>query len=70
MGPPTHLGEALRLYRLTRRFTLRQLSEEIGIAASTLRRIEGGQSFDAATLMRIWTWLLLPDASPRAPGQG
>ena len=54
----TKLGEMLRLYRTVRGFSLRDLSPSIGIGYATLMRIETGQSMDAETLMKLWTWLL------------
>lgn len=54
----TRLGEMLRLYRTVRRLSLRDLAPQIGIASATLMRIETGQGIDAATLLKLWTWLL------------
>ena len=55
---PTRLGEMLRLYRTVNGFTLRELAPSIGIGHATLLRIETGQAFDAATLLKLWTWML------------
>lgn len=52
------LGQMLRLYRTVRDVSLRELAPEIGISYATLLRIELGQAFDAATLLKLWTWLL------------
>ena len=58
-SPP--LGEMLRLYRVTRRLTLRQLAPEIGIGHATLMRIESGKAFDANTMLKLWMWMLQLD---------
>jgi transcriptional regulator with XRE-family HTH domain len=54
----TRLGEMLRLYRTVRGRTLRDVAPAIGISPATLMRIEVGQSFDADTLLKLWTWML------------
>jgi hypothetical protein len=55
----TRLGEMLRLYRTIRHQSLREVAPEIGISVPTLLRIETGQpGLDAATLLKLWTWLL------------
>ncbi len=53
----TRLGEMLRLYRTVRQLSLREIAPDIGISAATLMRIEAGQAYDAATLLKLWTWL-------------
>ena len=55
---PTNLGEMLRLYRTVRNVTLRQMAPAIGTSPATLMRIEHGEAFDAATMLKLWTWLL------------
>jgi DNA-binding XRE family transcriptional regulator len=54
----THLGEMLALYRAARRWTVRDLAPKVGISPATLSRIERGHAMDAATLLRLWSWLL------------
>ncbi len=55
---PTRLGNMLRMSRMMRGLGLRDVAQEIGIGYATLMRIEHGQSFDVATLMKLWNWLL------------
>ena len=57
----TRLGEMLRLYRTVRGKSLREIAPQIGIGHATLLRIETGQAIDAATLLKLWTWLLKPE---------
>lgn len=54
----THFGEMLTLYRVSRHWTVRDIAPQMGISIATLSRIERGQSMDAATLLKIWIWLL------------
>lgn len=54
----TRLGEMLRLYRTVGNRSLRDLAPQIGIGHATLMRIETGEAFDAATLLKLWTWML------------
>jgi DNA-binding XRE family transcriptional regulator len=54
---PTRFGEMLRLYRTVGGQTLRDVAPKVGISAATLMRIETGEAFDVATLMKLWTWL-------------
>ncbi len=56
------LGEILRLYRTVRGLSLRDVAPHIGISSATLMRIETGQAFDAATLMKLWMWMLAAEA--------
>lgn len=57
---PSNFGEMLRLYRSVRGVTLRELAPDIGISHATLLRIECGLAMDAATLLKLWTWMLKP----------
>lgn len=54
----SRLGRVLVLYRATRNIGVRELSTECGVSAATISRIERGHAMDAATLIRLWTWLL------------
>ena len=54
----TRLGEMLRIYRAAKNWTLREVGAAIGITAPTLMRIEQGRQMDAATMLKVWTWLL------------
>lgn len=54
----TRLGAMLKLWRTVHDRTLRDVATEIGIGHATLMRIEHGEAFDAATLLKLWTWLL------------
>ena len=55
---PTRLGQMLRLSRTVAQRDLRSVATEIGTSPATLMRIEHGQAFDAATLFKLWAWLL------------
>jgi hypothetical protein len=63
--PP--LGEMLRLYRVTRRLSLRDLTPQIGISSATLCRIEAGKALDAGTMLKLWTWMLTGHPQPEEP---
>jgi transcriptional regulator with XRE-family HTH domain len=54
----TQFGEMLALYRTARKWTVRDLAPQIGISSATLSRIERGQTMDAETLLKVWTWML------------
>jgi len=58
----TRLGEMFRLYRTVRGTSLRDVAPAIGISPATLMRIETGQAFDADTLLKLWAWMLGPEA--------
>lgn len=57
-GPPTNLGEMVRCYRLVAGMSLRGLSVATGLSAASLMRIEHGYAIDAATLLRLLSWML------------
>lgn len=59
----TRLGEMLRLYRAVRGLSLRDVAPVIGIGHATLMRIEVGESFDVATCLKLWTYLLAEEPS-------
>lgn len=54
----TRLGAMLRLYRTVRGRSLRDVAPAMGISAATLMRVETGQACDAATMLKLWHWLL------------
>jgi Helix-turn-helix domain len=54
----TRFGEMLRLYRTVRGFSLRDVAQTSGIGHATLMRIEHGESFDTATFLALWKWML------------
>lgn len=54
----SRLGNLLVVYRSMRLLDIRTLAKDIGLSAATLSRIERGHAMDAATLIRVWTWLL------------
>ncbi len=54
----SRLGRLLVLYRASRNIGVRELSKSCGIGIATISRIERGHAMDAATLMRLWEWLL------------
>jgi transcriptional regulator with XRE-family HTH domain len=60
----TRLGAMLRLYRAARGIDIREAAKTLGVSAATLSRIERGQTFDAATLLRLWSWLLAAEGGP------
>lgn len=59
------LGNVIRKYRLMMEWDLRRLAHEIGIAPSTLMRIEMGFACDSATLAKILNWLMRPEERKR-----
>ncbi len=63
----TTLGAVLKRWRVNEDLDLRSVAKEIGISAPSLMRIEHGHSFDAATMLKIWMWLLSArsNAAPR-----
>lgn len=52
------LGNIIRKWRIHEEKGIREVSESIGISASTLSRVERGEMPDATTLKRIICWLL------------
>lgn len=67
---PTRLGNMLRLWRTVNNWTLRDVAPGIGIGHATLMRIEAGEAFDAATMLKLWTWLLTaPDEGKASPAR-
>lgn len=61
MTERTHLGAMLALYRAARQWTVRDLAPKVGISIATLSRIERGHAMDAATLLKLWTFMLTED---------
>ena len=59
--PTTRVAEMLRLWRATRRLTVREAAAEIGTSYATLSRIERGHAMDLATWRKLETWLLAED---------
>ena len=55
---PNRFGEMLRLYRVMKGLSLRDVAATTGISSATLMRIEHGQAFDVETLFRLWRWLM------------
>ena len=58
MGMRTHLGTMLVLYRAARGWTVRDLAPKVGISIATLSRIERGHAMDAATMLKVWQWMI------------
>lgn len=58
----TRFGEMLRLYRTVKNKTLRDVAPEMGISHATLQRIEKGEAFDVATLLKLFSWLLVKES--------
>lgn len=56
------LGIILRKWRLMFEADVKDVAREIGISASTLTRIENGSFPDGATLIKLISFLLAPDA--------
>jgi transcriptional regulator with XRE-family HTH domain len=52
------LGRLLVLYRASRGIGVREMAIETSLSAATLSRIERGHAMDAATLLKLWAWLL------------
>ncbi len=55
-----------RSARRMRRLTLRSAATEIGVAPSTLKRIEDGEDCAVSSAMRVLRWL----GNPVRPGDG
>jgi transcriptional regulator with XRE-family HTH domain len=51
----------IRLSRTVSQRSIRDVAREIGTSPATLMRIEHGEAFDVATLMRLLAWLLGED---------
>ncbi len=58
----SNLGGMLLLWRTARRLSLRELAPIIGIGHATLLRIEQGKATDVETFLKLWIWLLAPEA--------
>lgn len=56
--PAGKLGELVRLYRLTKSKTMRDVAEEIGISAPSVMRLEQGRELDAGTFVKVLSWLV------------
>ena len=54
----TNLGRCLQSYRAVTEITIRGLAPKIGFSSATLARIEHGYAMDAASLMKVLTWLM------------
>lgn len=52
------IGAVLRRWRLYREVSLRSLAKEIGLTPSTLSRLETGENIDAASMWKVWQWLM------------
>lgn len=57
-GYSTNLGVMFKRYRAMGDFDLRSLAAWIGIAPATLMRIEHGRAIDAATLLKLLSWMM------------
>lgn len=62
------LGLVLRKWRYAHEMPLRDLAKQMGTSAATLMRIEQGRGCDAATLMKVFNWLMEPEVQGRAGG--
>jgi len=51
------IGKLLQIYRFVCHVNIRDMSKEIGIASSTLSRIENGKDMDGKTMIKIINWL-------------
>jgi hypothetical protein len=60
------LGIVMKKYRLMMELDLRTLSNEIGIGASTLMRLEMGHDPDYRTFKKVLDWL----STASEPGKG
>ncbi|MDE7437459.1 MAG: helix-turn-helix domain-containing protein [Muribaculaceae bacterium] len=49
-----HVGEAIRMARLNKNMTQQQLGELMGVKKAQVSRIENGQSFSLATIIRAF----------------
>lgn len=61
------LGQMLKLHRVSRNKTVRQLADDIGLSPSTVSRIEGGQPMDMDSFRALLDWLLVSELQPTTP---
>jgi ribosome-binding protein aMBF1 (putative translation factor) len=52
------LGLVVKDHRMARELSVRGLAKELGIAPSTLLRVEEGKALDGDSLLRVLLWLL------------
>ena len=52
------LGEMIKAYRQKRDLSLTETAEQIGIAKSTLHRIEVGKDCDLPSLFKLLNWMI------------
>ena len=65
------LGKIIRRWRLSNEFSVRQISQEIGIAPSTLIHMEMGKvPPHSATLIAVMQWLLGENNNGTGEDQG
>ncbi len=67
MKTRTHLGAMLTLYRASRDWTVRDLAPVMGLSIATLSRIERGHAMDAATVLKVWQWLITERVASDGP---
>lgn len=58
------LCDVLKLYRWAAKLGLRELAAEIGLSASTLSRIEGGEVPNGSGLAKLLCWLIRQSDGP------
>ncbi len=51
------LGDAIRLYRQSKRLLQKDVAAEIGIPAGALSRLENGGGLDMADFAKVSAWL-------------
>lgn len=68
MNPSSNLGRMLRSYRLLTEQSMREVARRIGISSSTVCRLEQGYPPDAASLLKLLSWMLSKEPA-RAPGK-
>ena len=56
------LGDILRKWRIMEERGTREVALDIGVSASTLNRLERGETPDGETLKRVICWLLEHDS--------
>lgn len=62
----TNLGAMLRMYRISRKASVRSFADEIGVNFSTLHRAErNSATMGSATFVKVLTWMLLPPSHQR-----
>ncbi len=61
------IGVVIRRWRKMEERDVSDVAKEIGVSASTLTRLESGQTPNGETLAAVLTWLMTDPAPPASP---